>query len=193
MTELNPRQKAAITKRNKTLDAFLSTAAPLYSDFSYPDIQVDDVVKRSGLSVPTFYNYFRAKSNWTAAVLDRRLNGALDQRVTTESTSPRTLLLGHLGLLGEVSGSLPGSTKALVDERADAQLPYREILPRYYGEVAQAVQSGQEQHAFRGDMTAAELADFAIDSIALAYAVHLDNPAARAASPSLVLDGLRAA
>jgi hypothetical protein len=71
---------------------------------------------------------------------------------------------------------------------------YSELVPWYHGELTGALRNGQEQQAFRDDMDASEMADFALDNIALAYAVHLDNPATRAMSASLLLtlDGLQA-
>jgi len=59
--------------------------------------------------------------------------------------------------------------------------------------VTGAFRDGQEQQVFRDDLDAAEIADFALDSLAMAYAVHLDNPATRTMNlPSLVLDGFSA-
>lgn len=193
MTELDPRQKAAITKRRNTRDAFIGTASALFREFEYPDITVEDISRRSARSTPTFYNVFTGKSDWAAAVLDTRLNGSLDQQHNPEAGRtpiPRTKVLGYLAILGEVAAPLPGITKALVDERTNAGQGYSELLPTYYSEVYEALRDGQEQHAFRANMDAAEMANFALDSLAMAYAVHLDNPVAWTMNlPSLVLDG----
>ena len=190
MTELSRQQRAAITKRDKTRNAYLGTAPDIFSEHAYPDIQVMDVVHRSGISSATFYTMFPAKSAWAAAVLDTRLNEALDQRRTPEGVpalTPRARALGYLTLLGEVAVPLPGITQALVEERTTGQVPYSELLPRYHGEVTGALRDGQEQHIFRGDMTPDEMADVAIGSLALAFAVHLGDPATRT-----ILDGFAA-
>jgi hypothetical protein len=106
---------------------------------------------------------------------------------------PRARLLGRFGLLGGVSAPLPGITKGIVDERAEAQMPYTELLPRYYSEVVAALREGQEDRVFRADAEATEMADFVLDSLALAYAVHRENPTPVIASlPGLLIDGLAA-
>jgi AcrR family transcriptional regulator len=195
MTELGPKQRAGITKRNNARNAFLDAAESVFTDSSYRDVTVERVASHALISVPTFYSMFSGKNSWAAAVLDKRLNEALYQPETTEAGTPRgphARLLGHFGLLAQVSAPLPGITKALIDERTDTQAAYGDLVPRYHGDVTQAFADGQEQHVFRSDMPPASLADFALDSIALAYAVHLDNPAARAKTTSLLLDGLQA-
>lgn len=85
MTELSRQQKAAITKRNKTQSAFLGTAPDIFGELGYPDIQVMDVVRRSGISSATFYSMFPTKGAWAAAVLDARLNTELDQQQAPEA------------------------------------------------------------------------------------------------------------
>lgn len=196
MTGLSRQQRAAITKRNKTRNAFLNTATDIFSELPYPDIQVMDVVRRSGISSATYYTMFPSKGAWAAAVLDTRLNTELDEWQVPEATqapTPRAGVLGHLVLLGEVAAPLPGITQALVEERTTGQVPYSDLLPRYYGEITGALRDGQEQQAFRTDMEAGEMADFALDSLAMAYAMHLDNPMARTMNlPSVVLDGFAA-
>lgn len=146
--------------------------------------------------IATFYNFFPTKVDWAVAVLDSRVNEALDQQAADEpelAQAPRERVLGHLVLLGDVATSLPGITRALVEKRTDAQAPYTELLPRYYGEVTHLLQEGQEEHSFQTDIRADQMADFAIDSLAMTYAVHLDNQArGTAALPSLLLDGLTA-
>ena len=196
MTDLDPHQRAAITKRNKTRSAFLGTATDIFSELAYPDIQVMDVVRRSGISSATYYTMFPSKGAWAAAVLDARLNTELDKQQVPEAVpapTPRARVLGHLVLLGEAAAPLPGVTQALVEERTTGQVSYSELLPRYHGELTGALRHGQEQQAFRANMDAAEMADFALDSLAMTYAVHLDSPAARTMNlPSLVLDGFSA-
>jgi len=78
MTELSRQQRAAITKRHETRGSFLGAAAGIFSELAYPDIQVMDVVRRSGISSATFYTMFPSKGAWAAAVLDARLNIELD-------------------------------------------------------------------------------------------------------------------
>lgn len=195
MTELNPRQRGGITRRNNTRNTFLDVAESVFTDSSYRDVTVQHVASHAAISTATFYSMFSGKNSWAAAVLDKRLSDALDQPGTTEartSRTPRDRLLGHFGLLAEASAQFPGITKALVDERTDAQVPYRELLPQYYGEVTQAFVDGYEQFTFRRDMTPADMADFSLDSIAMAYAVHLDHPGARGMHPTVLLDGLTA-
>jgi len=182
MIEPGFRQKAGITKRANTRDVFLGTATGAFSELAYPDITVEDIARRSGKSVPTFYNFFTAKSAWGAAVLDQHLNDALDQQTAIEAETVRTPhahLLGHFGLLAQVSAPLPGITQALSDEHNGTQRPYSALVPRYYGEVTQALQGGQEQHVFRHDMSVGEMADVAICGLAAAYAIHLGDPMAR--------------
>lgn len=191
MTELNFRQRAAITKRNRTRGAFIDATEAVFTDSDYGGIQVEHIANHAGLSVPTFYNTFSNKAAWGAAVLDKRLNEALDKQAATETGSPRNRVLGHLGLLGEVANPLPGITQAFVDERTTAHTPYSELVPRYYGAVTGRFRDGQEQQVFRDDMEASEMADFALDSLAIAYAVRVDSPATRTMNlPSVVLDGL---
>jgi AcrR family transcriptional regulator len=191
MSELDPRTRAAITKRNNTRRAFLNAATEVFAEYSYPDIRADDIPQRAGRSSTSFYNFFVEKSDWAAAVLDSRLNDALDRETAAEPGTPHSRLLGYFGLLGAVSAPLPGITIALVDERRE-QEPYSELLPRYYGEVTHAFQDGQEQQVFRIDIPAAEMADSSLTNIAVQYAIHLDDTAARARIPSLALDGFAA-
>jgi AcrR family transcriptional regulator len=195
MTELTPWQRAGQTKRKNTLNALLDAADGAFADSDYQGIQVEHIVSHSAVSAPTFYNVFPGRSAWASAVLDQRLSEALDQAAAAGAEAPRTphaRLLGHLGLLERVSAPLPGITWALTEERRD-QKRYGEMLPRYYGEVTQVFADGQGQRTFRSDIAPEEMAEFALDSLATAYAVHLDNPATRAMSASLVLDGLASA
>ena len=194
MTELSRQQRAGITMRNRSRDAFLDTAETVFTDSDYRGIQVVHIANHARLGTPTFYTTFSSKAAWGAAVLDRRLNETIDEQAAVGTDSlrtPRDRALGHFGLLGAVASPLPGITQALIDERT-AQVPYSELVPGYHSELTRALQDGQEQQAFRDDMDSAEMADFALDSIALAYAVHLDNPAVMAMSASLLRDGLLA-
>lgn len=195
MSELSRQQRAAITKRNTTRNALLDAADSVFTDADYSAIKVEHVANHAGVSTATYYTVFPGKSAWGAAVLDRRLSDALDQQAapgTEQPWSPRARLAGFLSLLGEVSTSLPGITKALVDERTDAQRQYADLLPRFYKEVTHAVMDGQRQDDFSVELPPSALADFVLDSLALAYAVHMDNPDARAMSMSLALAGVQA-
>lgn len=189
------RRRAAATKRIRTREAFVGAATDLFAEYDYSNIKIDDIAQRSRRSIATLYNYFptRTKSSWAAAVLDARLNQALDQPAAPENQmarTPRSLLLGHFGLLDTVSAPLPGITQALIEERTAGE-PYTNLLPRYYGEVTQALRDGQNQQVFRGDIDAAELADLTLDSLASVYAIHLDERIARATNMVfLLLDGL---
>lgn len=106
------------------------------------------------------------------------LKEALDQR-TPEGVkvhAPYARLLGNFVLL---------------DERTTAHTLYTGLVPRYYGEVTGALKDGQEQQGFRGDMNASEMAALALDTLAMACAVHLDDSATRTRLlPPVVLDGL---
>ena len=196
MPEISPHQRAATTKRNRTRDAFLDAVTTVFTDSDYQGIKVEHVANYACLSIPTFYNTFSSKSAWGAAVLDRHLDEALGRQAAAETGSPRTprdRVLGHLVLLSEAAQPLAGITKALVDERTESQMQYSELLPRYYSGVTGTFRDGQEQRVFRADIEAAEMADFTLDSLAVAYAVHLDNPASRTTNlPSMILGGLLA-
>jgi AcrR family transcriptional regulator len=183
MTELSPQQRAGITKRNNARNSFLNAAEIVFTDSSYRDVTVERVASHALISTPTFYSMFSGKSSWAAAVLDKRLNEALDQPGTIETGMPRTphaRLVGHFGLLAQVSAPLPGITQALFDEHIGTQRPYSALVPRYYGEVTQALQEGQEQRVFDRDMTVAEMADVAVCGLAAAYANHLGDHMAKA-------------
>ncbi len=189
------RRRAAATKRIRTREAFVGAATDLFAEYDYSTIKVDDIAQRSGRGLATLYNYFpaRTKSSWAAAVLDTRLNRALDQRTAVEAQvgrAPRSLLLGHFGLLDTVSAPLSGITQALIEERTVGE-PYTKLLPRYYDEVTQALRDGQDQQVFRGDMDATKLADLTLDSLASVYAIPSDEGVARASGmAALLLDGL---
>lgn len=193
MPELSRQQKAALTKRSNTRNALVQAAPDVFDGRSYHSIRAEDIFHGSGISSATFYEYFSGKSSWAATILDAQLNKALDQPTAREAEigrTPRALLLGHFGLLDAVSAPLSGITQALVEERAAGE-PYTELVPRYYGEVTQALRDGQDQQVFRADIDATELADLTLDSLASVYAIHLDERATRAADmAAILLDGL---
>lgn len=193
---INPTAESRNHQAQSDQDSFLDAATGVFTDSDYSRVKVEHVVSHAGLSTPSFYNVFSGKSAWGAALLDRRLQEALDKQPaagTAPLPAPRDRVLGNFALLGEVAKPLPGITKALADERTDSQMQYSDLIPRYYSEVVVAFQDCQEQRVFRADMEAAEMADFVIDSLAMAYAVHLDNAAAYTANlPSMILDGLSA-
>ncbi|HUB93009.1 MAG TPA: hypothetical protein VMB52_00730, partial [Verrucomicrobiae bacterium] len=180
-------------------DALLAVADGVFAHCDYRHIEVGHIASRAAVSVPTFYGIFSGgrfsrdsgKNAWGVAVLDQRLNAALDQEATTNA-HPHTRLLGRLSLLERVTASLPGITNALVGERTHSQVEYSGLLPRYYNEVTQIMADGQGQRDFSDAMSPSDMASSVLDSVAVAYAVHLDNPAARAASASLVVDGVAA-
>lgn len=191
---LSRQQKAGETKRNRTLNALLDAAEAEFADAGYAGAVVERAAGISTLSTATFYNYFTGKGALGAAVLDRRLNRALDREGGESVEAPRVRLLGHLGLLGDAAVPWPGITRALIDERT-GQLarPYTELLPRYYAELTGTLQDGQEQGVFRNDLQASDMAEFALDSLAMAYAVPLDDTMGRGTNaPFLVLNGLSA-
>lgn len=192
MTASSRQEKAASTKRASTRRSLLDSAATVFTDRDYSGVRVEHIANHAAKSTATYYTVFSGKSAWGTAVIEQRLNEALDRVPTVGAETPRTRLVRHLGLLAEVAASLPGITKALLDERAERKVSYSGLLPRYHGEVTQDLTDGQERQVFRRDMPPADLADFAIDGIALANAVHLDNPSAREVRTSLVLNGLRA-
>lgn len=176
---------------------FLDTAAAVFTECTYSDIQTDDIVRCSGGTADSFFNVFAGKSEWGVGVIDARINQALEQEQQAPegetSPAPRTRLLVHLGLLEEVSAQFPGITRAIIDERTVGRKQYGELLPRYYGEVIRALQDGQTRCVFRDDMSAAAIADFTLDRLAMAHAVHLYDPTAKGSRLlSLVLDGYAA-
>lgn len=190
MTELTPRQRAAIRKRENTSKALLDAADGVFTDSDYSGITVQHIINNAGVSMTSFYNVFssKGKSAWGAAVLDRRLNRALTERAVPQS--PRAQLVGYLSLLDKVSAPLHGITQALVDERTDGRMEYDGLLPEYYYQVVDAITEVKDQQGERdlcADISPSATADFVLDSIALAYAVHMDDPAARARSLSLAL------
>jgi AcrR family transcriptional regulator len=193
ITAESRQQKAAATKRNRTLNAFLDAAETEFANLGYAAAVVERAASNANLSTATFYSYFTGRGALGAAVLDRRLNRALDLESGEPVEAPHARLLGNLGLLGDISAPWPGITRALIDERT-GQLarPYSELLPRYYAELTGALRDGQEQEVFRSDLEVHDMAEFALDSLAMAYAVPLGDTRGRGTNaPFLVLNGLR--
>jgi AcrR family transcriptional regulator len=196
MTELSPAQRSGITRRNNSRNAFLEAAEAVFADSDYLSVRVEHVASHAGVSAPTFYNIFPRKSAWAAAVLDQRVNQALDKRTSTAmqaAGAPRDRILDHLGLLAAVSMPMPMITKSLVDERAEGEL-YSDLLPCYYGELTVAFAAGQRWNVFRSGVSPSDIANFALDSIATACAMPLASSSINAKLlPSLVLDGFTGA
>jgi AcrR family transcriptional regulator len=195
MSAENFRQRAGATKRTNTYNSFIEAAPTVFAGSNYQKVVVDDVIRQSGRSAPSFYNIFSGKSAWATAVLDRRLNHTLEERPeTNHASSVRTRLLGHLTLLGDTITPMPGITAALVEERTktDPAQPYSQLLPRYHGTLTEIVRSGQLREAFREDIFPEDMADFALDSLAIAYAVPLGTePGRKATATSLIVSSMQ--
>jgi AcrR family transcriptional regulator len=163
----------------------------LFARATYANITADDLALAARVTRATFYNTFLGKSAWAAAVIDDRLNEALDQRLAVEDevrASPPARLLGYISLLDTVVRPLPGIAKSLLDERTQArQRSYGELLPRFHAEMVGTLQAGQISEAFRSDIAAADLADFVLDSMAVSLAVNLPDRLDRAEGVAALL------
>ena len=68
-----------MTNCTDTLKVFLDTAAAVFAEHGYRHIQTYDIIRRSGRSTASFFSTFAGKGEWGVAVLNARLNQALDQ------------------------------------------------------------------------------------------------------------------
>jgi hypothetical protein len=81
-------------------------------------------------------------------------------------------------------------SEALLDERSGHAKAVPRTVPRFHNEVLQCVSDAQGKRVIRTDADPQAIADFALDGIAVAYAVNFRNPATGATGSLLVLDGL---
>lgn len=193
MTTLTSYQRAAITKRRNTRDAFMGAADTIFERCLYRDIQVKDITRQSGRSEATFYNAFLSKNDWAIDVLNARLNKALTLYLPREeggATVVYTRALGRLSVFEGVSTGLPGITQGLIEERTRTGGSHSKLLPEFHRAIVQVVHEGQEERLFRADIEATQMADFAIDSLSLACAIKGNNAPSQIMNPStLIVDG----
>jgi AcrR family transcriptional regulator len=60
-TELGPRERAAATKRKRTISATTAAARILFDAHGWDGTTVDDIAKEAGVSTPTITRYFATK------------------------------------------------------------------------------------------------------------------------------------
>lgn len=76
--ELDPRQRAALTKRTRTRKALLEAATSLIAE-GVTSRLVEETATRAGVGVATIYNHFSTKDDLIRAVYARLLEPLLNQ------------------------------------------------------------------------------------------------------------------
>jgi len=76
--ELNPHQKAALTKRTRTRRALLDAASALIAEGCTTRLMEESAI-RAGVGVATVYNHFANRDELTSAVYTRLLESLLNQ------------------------------------------------------------------------------------------------------------------
>lgn len=194
MTELTHNQSSGTTQREQNRSAFLDAAISLFEESVYSGIRMDDIFQRANRDNATFYNFYASKPDWAIDVLDTELNKALAKQSAREMGvvyTPYARALGRLTLFEAVTNDLPGITQAPIEDRALTGASYSELLPNFHTKVNQAFRNGQERQLFRTDVDSSQLADFTIDSLALACLIRLNNAPKQTSLnvPLLLLNG----
>ncbi|MEO8105106.1 MAG: TetR/AcrR family transcriptional regulator [Candidatus Saccharibacteria bacterium] len=194
MAEMTNNQRSEIEQSEKYRSAFLEAATSLFEESEYSGIRVEDVFRRANRSTTTFYKIYKSKNEWAIDVLDSELNKAVAEKSSQDkgvAYTPYLQALGRLILFENVTLDLPGITQAPVENRALTGASYSELLPNFHAEVNRAFKTGQEHRVFRTDVDSSQLADFTIDSLALACLIRINTVTNQTIAnvPSLLLNG----
>src|SRR5919198_3184790 len=156
-------------------DAILRAAIHVFAERGYFNAQVADVARVAGVAAGTVYLYFRSKDDLLISIFERGMRAALAEgrAAGAKLRDPRERLRSfarlHLGRLGRDRNlaivfqvELRQSTKFM--ERFSSTL-----LRDYLGLIREAIEDGQRDGVFRGDIkptVAAKILFGALDEMA---------------------------
>lgn len=89
-----PQQERSIEKKKRIID----TAIKLFSKFDYDDIGPAEIAAKSGVSVGTFYSYFKKKSDLLLDIITKTKKQSVDEilkrteEIAQTSKDPRSVL-----------------------------------------------------------------------------------------------------
>ncbi|HXF50392.1 MAG TPA: TetR/AcrR family transcriptional regulator [Dehalococcoidia bacterium] len=97
-TRRPPRPRRKLQTPNPEVRERLMTAAvELIREYGFPDLRIEEIVERAGLSVGTFYLYFESKADLFVALVTEyteRLRARLEQAYATEGPVMERLARG---------------------------------------------------------------------------------------------------
>lgn len=97
-TKRPPRPRRKLQTPNPEVRERLMTAAvELIREYGFPDLRIEEIVERAGLSVGTFYLYFESKADLFVALVTEyteRLRARLEQAYATEGPVMERLARG---------------------------------------------------------------------------------------------------
>ena len=156
------------TRRAQTITAFLDAADTIFAAMPYDEITKVDIAEHAGRSRTVLNKvYPYGKSQWLAAVLDRKLSVALAEqsRNPNSPVSTRRQLRGDLLLFAGTAALLPGVGVAVITERMEGRA-YDTSLPAYYDEVVRCVEVIQGPYTNHNKPDEGFVADKLITSLA---------------------------
>jgi AcrR family transcriptional regulator len=167
-----PRQARSREKR----DEILKAAAALFIEHGYAGTTSDDIAAAAGVSVGTFYNYFRNKRQVLVALVLERLeeifsNIRLGQMEFSSGNHRETI---HRAIVSVLSGTQTGLRRVWLELMShDPELvPYQQLIRRH---VLARVEANLREAAQRGETWP----DLDVEASALAIFALLDSSSLR--------------
>jgi AcrR family transcriptional regulator len=148
-TELSGGRRLATKERNR--EAILAAGLEVFSSTGFGEATIRDLIRASGLSTGTFYNYFPDKLSVLRALVDRsvtRLNAKLSE-TRASATTPETFVSSGFKVFFEYLASDP-TLFALLSRNAGAvrQILDEPIMGAGIGELTRDLEAA----VARGDL-----------------------------------------
>ncbi|MDC2958145.1 helix-turn-helix domain containing protein [Streptomyces gilvifuscus] len=116
--EFGPRQRAAATKRKRTIARTVSAAALLFDAHGWYGVTLDDIAREAGVSVAAFNRYFATKQAVALAAYAPMLLPVVEQAEANSRTASATLR-AFIYELAEVAVQCPVLTISLLPASRD--------------------------------------------------------------------------
>lgn len=153
--ELTNRKKQAMETRNKIYEVSIK----LMEEKGYNDVKIEDICRDAGVSVGSFYNYFKSKNDILLEIYSRADNffkNVVEKKLNKKSAAENIVLLfNYYASYNETTG---------VETMKQLYAPSNKLFikkGRYMQTVlSNVIKKGQDDGEIISDMTAEEITEY---------------------------------
>lgn len=118
------RQKAAATKRKRTIRAIIEAARALFDEKGWHDVTRDEIAQAAGVGVATIHNNFGSKQAVALAAYASLLAPVVEAAESAAPEKGSNLAIGNfISELAEVAAQHPVLATALIEASLDRDAP----------------------------------------------------------------------
>lgn len=163
------------TSKHLTREKLLDQGVAMFTEHGYHGAGLQDILNSVGIPKGSFYNYFASKEEFGAASITHYIDPfvtRLDSWLKRPKLDALAALEGYFGeLISELGrrnfagGCLLGNLIGEIGDTSETcRLALGSAVHRYRDKLREGLERGQQEGAFRTDLSAEEMADFLSDA-----------------------------